>query len=158
MGVSHSPAQLAAKFGRLTKTIGDLDRTGVAAAAMVVKTDTQREMSQAVGAERIMSGVGRRGARIGTTFVLRSHTAFVRAYGPAHLAERGARPHVITPKRRRRGGKRGMSIPGVGVRTKVQHPGAPGKYPWRKGVATATPKVVAAFHAGVTRAMVKVFG
>lgn len=158
MGTSTSPAQCAAKFGRLAQAFDRLPRDGVLAASLVVKDDTQREMRRAVGSDLRMSGVGTRGARIGTTFNIKggnNPTSLVRAFGPAHLVESGTKAHTITPRRRR--GKRGLAIPGVGVRARVQHPGSPAKHPWRKGVATAVPKTRAAFGKAFHLTLAKVF-
>ncbi len=42
----------------------------------------------------------------------------------ARFAEFGTKPHVIRPRRLKRGRKQAISVPGYGVFRKVQHPGA----------------------------------
>lgn len=139
-------AQQADGFaGRLQK----MQKTALTKASMEAKTILTSSIRQAVGPDMRMSGVGRRGAKVGVQWDIKGHTnptSLVRATGPLHFVERSSRPHRI-PKLRARGRKRYAVIPGVGVRASANHPGTKAKRPWARAVplvAKAVPRVYAA--------------
>lgn len=146
MGVSKSGKQLARKFQRTIDDFDDLTLAQVKEASQIIKTEVTRR------APKKLSGVGKRGARIGVRYnVDRFGDAFeakslVFATGPFHLIERATEAHRIPRAevgrgKRRRANTKPIVIPGVGVRRSAQHPGTKGKYPWRKGNAAAEEKV-----------------
>jgi hypothetical protein len=133
----------AAKARRLSDDMPALERRVVERGALIVKNAVLTEMRAAVGADLRMSGVGRKGAKIGARYDKgnRPSTAVVRATGPAHLIERSTRPHDV-PRARARG-RRLIAIPGVGVRASARHPGTRGRRPWARGLAGSVPKIPA---------------
>lgn len=163
MGVSRSPAELAAKlevFGKVH--LSAARRDGVGKGALLITTSVRRELGRVMPSGRL-SGVGKRGARVSVGFdaprSLSAPVALVRMKGPAHLIESDTSPRTIRPRRRSRGGpaRRALAIPGVGLRASVQHPGTRGKHPWRRGVQASRHLVLPTIQAEVHSAMVKAF-
>jgi hypothetical protein len=151
MGVSKSGKQLGRKFQRTIDDFDDLTLAQVKEASQIIKTEVTRR------APKKLSGVGKRGARIGVRYnVDRFGDAFeakslVFATGPFHLIERPTEAHRI-PKaevgrgRRRRANTALIVVPGAqqsgrrgprGVRRFAHVKGTKGKYPWRRGNAAA---------------------
>lgn len=138
---------------------GDLrgvEKTATGKAALAVKTVTLAEM-RTVAPTLKLSGVGKRGAKIGVSYTVGGSTAIVRATGPVQLIESDTKAHRM-PRTRVRGKRRVVVIPGVGVRSSAQHPGTKGQHPWRKGVEAARPLVGAVFAEQLGVSMRKVFG
>lgn len=138
MGRASSPAVLARKLRQAGGAVDGAARDGVFKSALVVKTSVLGELRV-----RRLSGVGRRGARVGVRFDVRGKTnptALIRATGPVHLIERDTRPHKIAPR-----GKKAkvLSIPGVGPRASAKHPGTKGKHPWERGVGRVIHRIPA---------------
>ena len=101
MGVSRSPQELAAKLNRYAVEVGRANRTGVEAAALAVKRTTEPLVRNATGGDMRLSGVGKRGAKIGVRYTVRGTedaTAIVKATGPAQLIERDQPPHLVASK------------------------------------------------------------
>lgn len=160
-----TPQQFAAKMRYVARTVPKMERNVVERIADDVKRSVERQMRQAVGPEQRMSGIGKRGARIGARYDVFSTGdevfALVKATGPAHIVERDTKPHSLAPRQKRRkpGRKRRvLVIPGVGVRAYAKHPGTKGKHPWEKGVAVASRQVGKAAQREVHELLVKVFG
>lgn len=150
MPTVSTPEQFAHKVGRLPTHLQKAARAGTEAMALEVKRTVERQLRSAgVPPGGRLRGVGRRGVRVGVRYDVagfENPTAFVRMFGPAHLVESPTRPHQIpratrVGRGRRRGQRRYVVIPSVGVRSRVMHPGTRGKYPWRIGVALAKPKL-----------------
>lgn len=154
-----TPAQFAQRARGFANDLPKVERRAVGAAALVVKNSALTELRSAVGPDLRMSGVGKRGAKVGARYdqAAGSASALVRATGPVHLIENDTKPHKISPKRRR-GSRGALSIPGVGVRASVNHPGTRGKKPWAKAVAKARPKVGGIVAAETNKAMRGAFG
>lgn len=135
MGRSSSPADLTRKIRQAGGAINGAARDGVFKSALLVKASVMSELRTTR-----LSGVGKRGAKVGVRFNVRGRTnptVLIGATGPFHLIERDTRAHTITPKRKRRA----IVIPGVGPRAYAKHPGTRGKHPWRSGVNKAIPRV-----------------
>lgn len=150
MPVTRTPEEFARRLGRYPSALEKATRAGTEAMAFEVKRTVERNLRAAgVPANGRLRGVGRRGARIGVRYDVagfQNPSAFIRMFGPAHLVEGPTRPHEIprasrVARGRRRGQRRYVVIPGVGVRSRAMHPGTRGKYPWRIGVAIAKPKL-----------------
>lgn len=133
-----TPQQFGRKMSRLAGDMRHTDRRVANAGALVVKTQVQQELRLAAPRGRL--NVGKRGRRVGVRYDLLDHAARVKMTGPAQLLERPTKPHRI-PRDTRRGRRKKVFIPGVGVRSAVQHPGTHGKYPWAKGLTQARPKI-----------------
>lgn len=152
---------MAFKVGRFADQLPQASRAGVVASAVHVKRSVQAFVGPATGGDFRLSGVGRRGAKVNVRFdnpVGKLEPAvLVRMVGPAHLIENPTKPHRIPNPRRRRGRRRVVSIPGVGVRAYANHPGTRGRKPWAKGVAVAKPKLRGIYSAAVVDTMRKSF-
>lgn len=147
---AKTPAEFARQAGRFPTILEKATRAGVESMAREVKKDVEGQLRRAgIPSGGRLRGVGRRGARVGSRYDVtgfQNPTALVRMFGPAHLIEGPTRPHQIPrasriSRGRRRGQRRYVVIPGVGVRSRAMHPGTRGKYPWKFGVAKAKPKL-----------------
>ncbi len=148
MGVSHTPAQLAAKLEGLARDMGN-QRVPLNVTALHVKRLFE---SSAAGAGVLGHRVAR--GKIGVRYDIKGNgpraVALVRYTGPAHLVNNPTKAHRIEPRARRRPRRRGLTI-GGNVRAWANHPGTTGKGFFQKArtaaVATA-PRVYA--KAGLT--------
>lgn len=130
-----TPLAAAHKFERLAKDIGTLQKRTLNEMAITVKRNVTAAMAAAGAGTGKLRGVGRKGARIGVRYDQTAGGAvLVRATGPFHLLESDTKAHRIPLQRGARARKRVVVIPGVGVRSFVNHPGSKGKHPWAKGV------------------------
>lgn len=101
MGVSRNGAELATKITLIGSKIANSNAEAVGAAAQVVKDATIPYVRRATGGDLRLSGVGKKGARIGVRYNVRGQanaTAIVSATGPAQLVERDVKPHVVTSR------------------------------------------------------------
>jgi hypothetical protein len=97
--------------------------------------------------------IGRK--KLNAGYTVASDTAIIQARGPWGIVEKGSRPHPIGPKRRRGKGRRGVVVvPGRGVFAHVNHPGhgSLGK-PWEQGVAKAKVSGPTVFRDVIRKAM-----
>lgn len=139
-----TPAQFARKMHRAATDMQTLPKRNLNAGSRIVREAVDDQLDVAASSRRL--NVGRKGSRIGvTTERVSGEAVMVKMFGPAQLIERPTKPHRIPRTtgrgRNRRGDKQPLYIPGIGFRAKVNHPGTRGKYPWRKGVTRALPKV-----------------
>lgn len=98
--------------GRVAANLSAASRDSVEAGSLAAKDVLVDFQRRATGGDQRLSGVGRRGAKIGIRFDVKGGRAnrfssLVRATGPAHLIEKRIRPHLITP--RRSGGRRNLN-------------------------------------------------
>lgn len=147
-------------FDRMTtsvaRTVPELKTAqgrGVQKAALETKNLINTEIRKVTGDMR-MSGVGKRGAKVGARYDIKGSTnptALVTAIGPIHLIERSVSPHLITPrskqrtaKGRRRRGRKALAFNG-GVYASAFHPGVRrSSGPFAKGAekaAKVTPQI-----------------
>lgn len=155
-----TPDQWAVQAGGFAGKLQDAQRRAVGASALHVKKVVGASIAGAVGGDMRMSGVGKKGAKVGVRYDVlgfANPTARVYATGPLHLVERSTKPHRIPKERGARARKRFVVIPGVGVRMWATHPGTRGKHPWERGVAAATPAVPRIFQIEVHRALRETF-
>ncbi len=155
----RTPAQFALRARSFANELPKLERRTVEAAAAMVKSTAVSELRRAAGADLRLSGVGKRGARIGARYDRgkSTSTAIVRALGPVQLVESNTKPHRV-PKKRTRGRRRVVVIPGVGVRASANHPGTRGKHPWARAMDRAIPKVPAVMSAETSKTLRGHFG
>jgi hypothetical protein len=149
---------LAASASRTADALQPAQRRGVQQAALHTVTLIRSEMRGATGDMR-MSGVGKRGAKIGARYDVKGNTnpvALIRATGPAHLIERDTQAHRI-PRERSRGRKRYAAF-GGSVYSRVEHPGTRGKHPFERGWKKAAPQTPAIFQREVRAALRKSWG
>lgn len=120
---------------------GELARAqqrGIRAGALAVTRSIRAETAQATGGDSRLSGVGRRGARVGARYDVKgvtNPTALIRATGPFQLIEHDTSAHPIRPRRRRRGGR--LRLADGSFRAGVRHPGTRAKRPFARGVTRA---------------------
>lgn len=139
----------------LPEAIERANRLGVNRAALVV-TNEIRDSLRAVSGDMRLSGVGRRGARIGARYDVKgtsNPTALIRATGPVHLIERRTGGHDIAPRSKKR---RAVSFNGI-ARRHVHHPGTAGRRAWSRGVEAGVPRGVQEFGDVWRQTVQKVF-
>lgn len=115
-------------------------------AALAAKKIHQARIGADSGGDSRMSGVGKSGGKVGVRYKQQGDTVVIEATGPLHLLERPTKPHKIRPRGKKR---RGVVIPGVGVRASANHPGTRGKATWAKGRAAAEPKIRKEMRQGI---------
>jgi len=158
--MAKTPEQWAVQANGFTGKLQDAQRRAVGASALHVKKVVGASIVGAVGADMRMSGVGKKGAKVGVRYDVlgfANPTARVYATGPLHIVERGTKAHRIPKQRGARARKRLLVIPGVGVRLWANHPGTKGKHPWERGVAAATPAVPRIYQAELIKAVKATF-
>ncbi|SDG95276.1 hypothetical protein [Klenkia brasiliensis] len=155
-------AQFAAKAAQLGPAVREGQTRGVRAGALRATTIIREEINGAVPSGRLkMNGKPK---RVGAGFrMLAGSAAKISAQGPLHLVERdtsahyeprdatssrvsyrlrGGRLTATEKKRRGRAGKaKGVSVPGIGFRRFVIHPGTTGKHPFERGQLRARTEV-----------------
>lgn len=115
--------------------------TGRAASLAAVKVHRLAIQRDAGGDSRL-SGVGKRGAKVGARFDQEAGRFVIQATGPLVLIERNTKAHRIPKQRGARARKRYAVIPGVGVRAYANHPGTRGKHTWERSVPKAQREAV----------------
>lgn len=162
-------------LARQCKTFaGELAQAQRTATGIVAKelTDRVEAGTRSVAASGVLSGVGKRGARVGVKAeILSGGTgAVVRATGPYQLIERDTKAHTIPKqldvlnvsrrKRQLRAGfkvRKPLNIPGIGIRRSVHHPGTHGQHPFEKAVNAYAPKASNVYQRQVAAAMQRSF-
>jgi hypothetical protein len=157
VGVSNSPAELRRKLERLADDYQDLPLALVKESSLIVKTSVLAFTSPASGGDLKLSGVGKKGAKVGVRYnvagVGSDAKSLVFVTGPFHLLERDTKSGVRVSKRRRGRGKNRFVGPMLGY----HHPGTQGKHPFAKGVAAATPAVEKLFQVRSALAIRRIF-
>lgn len=140
--MTQTVAQFAARTLRAPFILRETERKMVQAAALSVTTAVRAEIASATHGTNRLSGVGRRGAKVGVGYDMKGSanpTALVRARGPLHLIESNTAAHPIRPRKR---GKRVLANQASGfgpVASVANHPGTTGKHPFAKGVDRGLP-------------------
>lgn len=112
----------------LNEVVGELKRRGLDvraglevichAGAAPVLADAQRRAPGSVATNLDKKTTAKRATRVEVS------VGPVREKHIARFVEYGTAPHVISPRRRKRGRKKALAIPGWGVYARVRHPGA----------------------------------
>ena len=144
--ISQMPRDLIRRVDKIDLDIQASIRDTVRLAALAAKGEQLDEMRHDAGGnlrlDRVRSGKGATiGARYDLTGSGAQTSARIKAIGPVPLLANPIKPHAIPkvgPRARRR--KR-LAIPGIGVRSSVQHPGTRGKDTWNRGRERAEPAV-----------------
>ncbi len=172
MGTSRTVGQFLQKLDRASSAVEIAGKTGVAAAAAIVKHEVEFELAAAGVRNMFLRGVGRHGAKIGVATQVKPAGvrpfAIVKMTGPAQFIEFDMPRHWIPKTSKtgermgRRPGGRGkrrqlLAFEGGGFAAFADHPGTTGKHPWRKGVTKSIPKTEAAFAEGVADGIRKAF-
>ena len=157
-------AWVTAMAATLPKQLQAAQTKAVRASALHVTQAIRDEVRVATGGDMRLSGVGRRGARVGARFDVRgtkNPTAMVKATGPMHLLEHDTRPHEIGPRGRRVGrsgrrlkGAKALRIGGE-FRASAQHPGTHAKRPFERGYIRSRDETGPIFNRAVEDAIRK---
>lgn len=165
MGVSRSPFEFATKLEKLVVEVGQANRAAINAAALIVTREIRTRTAAATGGDMRLSGVGKRGARVGVGYDVkgdRNATALIRARGPFHLVERDVKPHDIKLRRdtgKRRSGPRALRMKNLGfARSAKNAGGSKGRRPFERGTKAGEPKARLAFEREQAKALARVFG
>lgn len=141
LSLSKAGPDFARRVGRIATSVDKGRKETLRQAGMVGKKEHADLLRRDSGGDSRLSGVGKRGARIGARFDMVGEGAVaVKATGPVHFLANPMSPHRI-PRQRARGRRRVVVIPGVGVRAYANHPGTPGKDSWNRAVPEARRKV-----------------
>ncbi len=148
---------VAKMANRLPAELQRAQLRGVSKAALTVTQGIRSEIRAVTGGSNRLSGVGRRGARVGARYDVKGSinpTALIIATGPMQLLEHDTRPHGITPKRRRRGGRaKALKLTNGQFARSAQHPGTKAKTPFEKGWKRTAPETGAIFDREVQSAI-----
>jgi hypothetical protein len=159
--VAKTLTDLAGQLAALPDELVKAQRRGVQRGALHVTRAIREEIRAATGGDMKLSGVGRKGARVGARYTVGGTvepSAVVRATGPLQLIERDTKPHSIVP-RPRRGQKRrkALRLANGKFAAAVNHPGTRGKEPFGRGVVRTrgdTGRIFdAEVQAGIRRAL-----
>ena len=117
-----SVADLAKGLSKAATAIGTSQTAAVSSGALKAKRAIEGTRDKATGGDGRLSGVGRRGAKLGVRYDVKDGakpTAVVKATGPWQLIERDTKSAgVIRPKGRRRrgsGGAKALAAGGFGL-------------------------------------------
>jgi len=141
---------------RLPGELQKAQRRGVQQSALVVTRSIRQQVQNATGGDSRLSGVGRRGARVGVRYEVKgttNPTALIRATGPMHLLEHNTAPHMIQPKRKK---IRALRLANGSFAAHVRHPGTRAKVPFEKGYLKARDETGKVFDQQVQQAIVRV--
>lgn len=111
MGVSKSPAELAAKLEKVGTVISGENRDAVEASAQAYKAALLRTGRRDSGGDLRLSRWGRNGIKLNAGYDIRGRGVDVsaaispRPYGPWKVMEDGARPHIVAAGLTRRQGQ-----------------------------------------------------
>ena len=127
------------RMGKMSKAV-DGARPKVLKAGAIGAVKVHRKIiKRDVGGDSRLSGVGKRGAKVGARFDIKGRDRVeLKATGPLHLVNGPTSPHRIPRERKtKRAKKRYAVIPGVGVRAYARHPGTRAKRTWTRAVPKA---------------------
>ena len=165
MGVSTSAEQLAAKLAAHGRAIEAAGPVAVSGAAVAVESSITVLTAAATGGDMTLSGVGRKGGKLGVRKVVGPSEALLTATGPFHLAESDQPRHDIKPRGlqrtargRQRKGAKALTIGGGLWASARNTGGSRGREPWKRGVRAGEPAAMAAFETANDSALKAVFG
>lgn len=156
-------ANPAANFSRKTRRYATAwqkaNTDAVNKAALMTKTTVLAFLTTATGGDRVLSGVGRNGAKLGVSYNTRGFygnpTALVRATGKAFpLIERDTKTGVRNRRRR----SRRSALTAQGPQMGYYHPGTKGKHPFERGVNAAEPYTMGVFRRAHVESLRMTFG
>lgn len=153
--MADSLQQFAGKLHRYQSELERVPKQGVTAVAVLAKRNIEVAMGKPV---LIVPRAKKR--RVSPFYTVTGTGATAKAVvamrGAAPLVERDTKPHR-EPKTSKRGGRKLLSIPGIGVRASVMHPGTKGKHPFQHGIEATIPLAGRTFEAEVHKAGLAVF-
>jgi hypothetical protein len=158
MGESRSAGELAGRLTGYAAGLAAVNRTAVGEVALTFKG----VYGGNVGKFARMRNVGRKGVAVRARYDIKgtqNATALVKATpaGAAAIAERGAKPHPIAPKRRNRSRVIRLAN-GDFVRGPIAHPGMRGNNAWARTKQVIGPRSRQIFQRAHNSHLRKVFG
>ena len=123
---------LAKRLGKIASATERGRKDTLVAAGLAGKDIHTATIRRDSGGDSRLSGVGKRGAKVGARFDIKGDRVVMKATGPLHFVAHPMQPHRIPKKRGSRARRRYVVIPGVGVRSSAQHPGTRGKNTWNR--------------------------
>lgn len=138
--------RIASRLNKVAREIHGASKPAVTKAAGLMKDAIEREIKPASGGDMRLSGVGRKGAKVGANYVVTGEpggdaSAKVRATGPLHFIENDTK---AGPRHRRRGRRGRVNAFGADPPKPSMHPGTKGKHPFKKGVDKSRDRAVKA--------------
>ena len=130
---------------------------GINAAALHVTKGIRGEIRAVTGDMRL-SGVGRRGARVGARYDVKgtvNPTAIIMATGPLHFVEHPTESHDIAPRRRKKGKKGALRLRDGSYARRVLHPGTQPSRPFERGYMKTRGDTARLLDAEVQKAIVR---
>lgn len=156
-------ADVARMAADLPDELQKAQRRGVQKAALLVTREIRVQIRAASGGDNRLSGVGRRGARVGAKYDVRgtvNPTALIRATGPLHFLEHPTGPHRIDTVRgrkdtKRRGRAKALRLANGRFFASVMHPGTTPSRPFYKGYIKTRDKTGAVYDREIQLAIRK---
>ena len=160
--------KIARIMSGMEKAITGGSRETIMAASMAAKTIHIQAINAVAGGDGRLSGVGKKGAKVGARFSIKGSTfaptSIIKATGPLPLIDSDTKGHVIRSRHVRGKARRGfvgpttsgqfkqkkvmgpslqpvLHIPGIGYRRSARHPGTKGQHVWAKGKKRAQPAI-----------------
>ena len=156
--MSRDLADLARSVAQTPEALQRGALRGVTAASLYVTREIRDEIRGVTGDMRL-SGVGRRGARVGAKYDVKgtggNPSVLITATGPIQLIERDTAPHEMRPRRRR--GAKALRLPDGSFYAHVQHPGTRGKHPFEHGAERGGLRSTEKFNAAVEKELMRVW-
>ena len=157
--IVHAGPDFTHRLKALSTSIEKGRRDTLVAAGVAGKRAHAAVIQRDSGGDSRLSGVGKRGAKVGVRFDIRGERLTMKATGPLHFVANPMSPHRIPRVRKtNRAKRRVVVIPGVGVRAHARHPGTKGKNTWRRGVTSARPKVTKVMRSETANIIKRGFG
>jgi hypothetical protein len=157
--MSRTVAEMVTKLGTTGRTITSAQTLALRAMSESAKTSVLNE-ARRIAPDLNLSGVGRKGVRIGARYTVGATKAEIKATGPWQFVEYNTKPHIITsrglrgsrksrasavasgqPLRKRPGAATTRLNTPFGPRFYVRHPGTRGQTPWEFGVTRIVPQL-----------------
>ena len=151
MATTNSAQAFGQRIINYGEAIANANKTAVTAAAMVYKGSVLASGAKFTGGDlRFSRWKGKQGPRLGAGFEVTGKinaTALILAkpMGVWKVLEFGSPAHVMTPKSKRRGGKKTMHFGSSAFYARVNHPGRKGTNAWTLGAKAGEPGAVQAY-------------
>jgi hypothetical protein len=145
---AHAFGQRIVNYG---EAMANVNKTAVTAAAVVYKGSSLGSAAKFTGGDlRFSRWKGKQSPRLGAGFEVTGgvHASAIlkaKPFGIWNFLEEGSPPHVMTPKSKRRGGKKTMHFGSSAFYARVNHPGRRGTNAWSIGIKAGTQPAIQAY-------------
>lgn len=150
---------MSRRLNKVAREVQGAGKPAATKAATVMRDAVVQEVKPASGGDMRLSGVGRKGAKVGARYNVTADasgdvSAVISATGPLHFVENDTK---AGPRHRRRG-RRGLSPSfGAGPVAPKMHPGTKGKHPFMRGVEKSRANAVKVLRAAQREALKRGF-